>query len=79
MKKRIDNRPRLHGTNRKIEMKYTLEDIWEQASSDKFAMRIDSSGYEAIIIFGCRITRDPLIQKRLCFSIQAEGETTTYH
>ena len=48
-------------------MKHTLEDIWEQANSDKFAMRIDSSEYEAIIIFGCRITRD-FDTKKVIFS-----------
>lgn len=55
-------------------MKYTLEDIWEQASSDKFAMRIDSSGYEAIIIFGCRITRDFDTKKVMIFNTGRGGD-----
>lgn len=39
-------------------MNYTLEDIWEQAEADNFAMRIAMTSYEAIIMYGCRISKE---------------------
>ena len=37
---------------------YTLQEIWEQAKKDTFASNLDSTGYQARIVYGCRIVRD---------------------
>ncbi len=37
---------------------YTLQEIWEQAKKDTFASNRDSTGYQARIVYGCRIVRD---------------------
>jgi len=37
---------------------YTLQEIWEQAKKDTFASNLDGAGYQARIVYGCRIVRD---------------------
>lgn len=37
---------------------YTLQEIWEQAKKDTFASNLDAAGYQARIVYGCRIVCD---------------------
>jgi len=37
---------------------YTLQEIWEQAKKDTYASNLDSEGYQARIVYGCRIVSD---------------------
>jgi|5B_taG_2_1085324.scaffolds.fasta_scaffold00291_11 hypothetical protein len=37
---------------------YTIEQIWKQAKEDTFASNLDGAGYQARIVYGCRIVRE---------------------
>lgn len=37
---------------------YILQEVWEQAKKDTFASNLDGGGYQARIVYGCRIVRD---------------------
>lgn len=39
-------------------MKYSLNDIWEQALQDSYAVTLDGDGYESRLVFGIKIIRD---------------------
>jgi len=37
---------------------YSLEDIWNQATSDDYAVNLDGDGYESRLVYGVKIIRD---------------------
>jgi len=37
---------------------YTLIDVWNQAKDDCFTANLDGEGYEARILYGCKISKD---------------------
>jgi len=37
---------------------YTLIDVWNQAKEDCFTATLDGEGYEARILYGCKISKD---------------------
>jgi len=37
---------------------YTLIDVWNQAKEDCFTANLDGEGYEARILYGCKISKD---------------------
>ena len=37
---------------------YTLIDVWNQAKNDCFTANLDGEGYEARILYGCKISKD---------------------
>lgn len=37
---------------------YTLIDVWNQAKEDCLTANLDSKGYEARILYGCKISKD---------------------
>ena len=41
-------------------MSRNIQDVWTDALEDQFATALDSSGYEARIVYGCRIVKDRL-------------------
>ena len=49
-------------------MRYTIQDIWEQALLDSFAMEINSTSTHVKIIYGCRIVKDKSTDKISLFN-----------
>jgi len=41
-------------------MSRNIQDVWTEALADQFATTLDSTGYEARIVYGCRIVKDRL-------------------
>ncbi len=41
-------------------MSRNIQDVWTEAFEDQFATTLDSTGYEARIVYGCRIVKDRL-------------------
>lgn len=37
---------------------YNIQEIWSQAEKDTFASNLDGVGYQARIVYGCRIVRE---------------------
>lgn len=38
--------------------KYCLDDVMEQAITDEFSVNVDGDGYQARILYGCKIMQD---------------------
>ena len=39
-------------------LKYSMDDIMHQALTDEFSVVLDGDGYEARLLYGCKISRD---------------------